>query len=109
MLEPSLFTMAFVSAFCGMSWLALAMKPHWVQVRGDGAPAAPPSRRLRTFGASSLLISLMACLAADHLSMACLVWVMTLSATALLVAMTLSYAPRVLSWLSAVGRAHDAR
>jgi len=106
--DALLFVLSSLCAFSGMGWLALAMKPHWVQVHGASAGAEPNSRRLRRRGTTALLLSLAACLGADHPSMACLVWVMMMSASALGVAMTLSYAPRALYCLTAVGRSRDA-
>jgi len=85
-----------------MGCLSLAMKPHWSQVCRRSQLDEPIAMRLRFFGVAGLLASLAACLGADHPSMACLVWVMTMSASALSVAMTLSYAPRALYWLAAV-------
>lgn len=100
MAEGILLSMAFVCAFAGMSWLALAMKPHWVQVRGGVPHDAPLARKLRLCGVTCLMLSLALCLALSRASMAFLVWTMTLSATALLVALALAFVPRSLSWLA---------
>ncbi|MBW7902129.1 MAG: DUF3325 domain-containing protein [Rhodocyclaceae bacterium] len=91
---------ATAACVCGMTWLALAMEPHWKQVRG-GVPPARTVRALRVLGASSLFASLLFCLAADHASMASLVWVMLLAGAALAVAFTLSWRPRLLAPLIA--------
>ena len=85
-----------------MAWLALAMEAHWSQVRSRGLYGARVARRLRWLGTGALLLSLSACLFVDHASMAALVWVMTLSAAALAVAMVLAYRPRLLWWLAVV-------
>lgn len=85
-------------ALSGMAWLALAMEVHWGQV--VHRPAIPATRqRLRGLGAVALLLSLLACLAADRPSMAVLVWIMLLAGSAIAVAMTLSWRPR---WLRAM-------
>lgn len=102
MAEALLLIVSFLCAFAGMSWLALAMKPHWVQVRGAVPHSEPLARRLRISGTACLTLSLAVCLLPSHASMAFLVWIMTLSATALLVAMALAYAPRSLSWLATI-------
>jgi len=102
MVDAGLLMLAFLCSFTGMSWLALALKPHWVQVRDAVPHSESLVRRLRWFGATGLVLSLAVCLVADHASMAWLVWIMTLSAAALLVAMALAYAPRSLSWLAAI-------
>jgi Protein of unknown function (DUF3325) len=90
---------ALLAATAGLGWLALAMDVHWQQV--SGLPHVPPrtQRLLRVLGAVALLTSLALCLAADHPTMAALVWVMTLAAGAIGVAFTLSWRPRWLALL----------
>ena len=90
--------LALLLSTVGMAWLALAMKTHWKQVRAD-TPSATTVRTLRVFGAVALALSLWLCLGVDHVSMASLVWVMSLAAAALLVAFTLAWRPRSLGWL----------
>ena len=102
MADACLLILSFLCAFAGMSWLALALKPHWMQVRGGVPHSESLVRRLRFFGTTCLVLSLAFCLVADHASMAFLVWIMTLSATALLVAMALAFAPRSLVWLATI-------
>ena len=87
---------AVLAALAGMGWLALAMDVHWEQA--CGAAAQPPARvrLLRVLGMLALAASLGLCLAVDHASMAALVWVMSLAAAALAVAMALSWRPH---WL----------
>ena len=89
--------LAGLSCTTGFAWLALAMDPHWQQVRG--AVPCPPHgvRLLRVLGGAALGASLLACLRADHASMAALVWVLMLSAGSLGVAFTLAWRPR---WLA---------
>lgn len=100
--------LAYVGCVAGFGWLALAMETHWQQVRGDLPPAGAAPRLLRGLGAAALLLSLWACLRADHATMAALVWVMTLAAAALTVTFLLSWRPRLLLplafWLSAGAR-----
>lgn len=102
MADAWLRALSFVCAFAGMGWLALSMKPHWLQVGSAVPHSRPLARKLRWFGGSCLTLSLALCLASDHASMAVLVWIMSLSASALLVAMALAHAPRSLAWLAAV-------
>jgi hypothetical protein len=87
---------ALAASVLGMAWLALAMETHWEQVRGTAPLPARTVRALRLLGAAGLAASLALCLAVDHASMAALVWVMGLAASALAVAFTLSWRPR---WL----------
>lgn len=105
-LTPALLLAAAVlSCTVGFGWLALAMDVHWAQaweVPGQTkapAPAAPGTVRwLRGAGAAALAAALGLCLAADHASMAVLVWIMALAAGALAVAMTLAWRPTLLGW-----------
>jgi hypothetical protein len=96
---------ALFVCMCGFAWLSLAMEPHWRQVRGD----TPVSRRLtivlRVLGSAALLCSLLLCMEVDHVSMASLVWVMSLAASSLVIAFTLTWRPRALAWLVAWVRA----
>lgn len=95
-------TAAWLVCAVGMACLALAMEVHWAQVRSGHALSRSGAWRLRACGAAGLVVSLMLCLAADHPSMAVLVWVMTLGASALMVAFTLSWRPRWLTPLAVV-------
>lgn len=88
---------SLASCVAGFGWLALSMDVHWRQVRGGTAPSNNVRMLLRLFGAIALVASLMLCLAVDHASMASLVWVMSLAAAALSVALTLSWRPRCLA------------
>jgi hypothetical protein len=87
---------ALLANLVGMGWLALAMEPHWRQVRGDAARTPARVERLRWLGGASLAASLALCMAVDHPTMAMLVWVMALAAAALGIAFTLSWRAR---WL----------
>lgn len=88
---------AFALAITGMGWLALAMETHWEQVYGEAVCTPALLLRLRWLGGLCLLGALMLCLAVDHATMAALVWFMTLAASALLIAFTLSWRAR---WLA---------
>jgi len=90
---------ALAASVLGMAWLALAMETHWEQVRGTAPLPARTVRALRLLGTVGLGASLALCLAVDHASMAALVWVMGLAASALAVAFTLTWRPR---WLAAL-------
>ena len=91
---------AFLASLCGLGWLAVAMDAHWQQIRADSADRRTVVT-LRVLGSASLLVSLLICLSVDHPSMAALVWIMTLAAGAIVVALTLTWRPRVLAWLAA--------
>ena len=101
MADALLLGAAALCSSAGMGCFAVAMKPHWAQVRGSQPLAARGARTLRVLGALSLAASLVLCLRADHATMAALVYVMTLSASAMLVALTLAWRPRLLALLVA--------
>lgn len=96
MLDGFLLLGAFIATLIGMGWLALAMNAHWKQVF-NGSPSATTSIVLRSLGGSALFVSLLLCLSVDHASMASLVWVMLLAASAMSIAFILSWRPRLLA------------
>ncbi len=100
-----LLTLAMLCSAGGLAWLALAMEVHWQQARGAHASAARTTVvGLRLLGAVELFASLLICLHADHPSMAVLVWVMSLAAGAVGVALLLAWRPHWLAWLVAWAR-----
>lgn len=100
-LHALLLIAALVAAVAGMGWFALAKDVHWEQVHGDTPQSAGKVKLLRWLGALGLATSLGLCLAADHASMASLVWIMALAAAALAIAFTLTWRPHWLRWLPA--------
>jgi len=91
-----LLLIAILLCVLGMAWLALAMEAHWKQVRSDN-PSEKTVRLLRYLGGASVFASLLFCLAVDHPTMASLVWIMLLAASALIVAFTFTLRPRLLA------------
>lgn len=101
MLDAWLLALAMLSSLFGMGWLALAMDVHWQQAFGDAStPGARTAALLRTLAVAAIGTSLGLCLSADHASIAVLVWVMSLVASAVVVAFVLATRPRWLSWLA---------
>lgn len=94
--EALILTAALVSCLIGFGWFALAMDVHWKQVRGHSALGTTTQRGLRILGAVALGASLLLCLQVDHPTMAALVWIMALAASAMIVAFTLAWRPRLL-------------
>lgn len=90
---------AFLASLAGMGWLALAKLPHWQQATALGAQSRRARQALRVLGAAAIFVSLLLCLAANHITMSFLVWAMSLAAASLLVAFTLAWRPR---WLGAL-------
>ena len=99
MSEAWLLVLAVGTGVAGTGWLALAKLPHWRQVTGEEWQSTGTRRVLRFAGSVALAVSLGLCLAADHVSMSFLVWVMTLAAGALGVTFVLAYRPRALRWM----------
>jgi hypothetical protein len=85
----------------GLGWFALAMEPHWRQVRGQAPMTPRTATLLRALAIAALAGSLALCLSVDHVSMAAIVWVMTLAGGALVVALTLAWRAAWLGWLVA--------
>lgn len=92
--------LAGVATFIGIAWFALSLDVHWRQVVAADTKAAAPAASLRLAGALSLAASFVFCLNADHASMAVLVWIMSLAANAVLVAMILAWQPQRLRVLT---------
>lgn len=93
--------LALLCSLGGLACLALAMEVHWRQVRGSHALLPRHTAIvLRVLGVVALSASLALCLFADHVSMAVLVWVMSLAASAAAVAFTLAWRPLWLAWLT---------
>lgn len=87
---------AALAHLAGFAWLSLAMDVHWQQVQPSAAPSPRTRALLRLLGGGSLAIGSLLCFLADRPSMAALVWLMLLVATAPLVALTLAWRPRLL-------------
>jgi len=101
-ISPALLqVLALASAVIGLAWLALAMETHWQQLRGKQPLPTAVAQTLRLLGSIALLASLVLCFLADRPSMAVLVWVMALAASALLVTFTLTWRPYFLAPLIA--------
>jgi hypothetical protein len=90
---------ALTASFAGMGWLALAMQVHAQQVWGKVLTPLT-STVLRVLGASGLAAALSLCLAADHASMAVLVWIMIMAGAAVVVAFVLASRARWLALLA---------
>ncbi len=106
--SPALLLLAaLLASVAGMGWLALSMPVHAHQV-WDVPLSASAGRTLRLAGALAMAVSLLLCLAADHATMASLVWVMGLTAAAIGVAMTLAWRPHWLRVLAPWVRARAA-
>jgi hypothetical protein len=88
--ESLLLFVAFLQAFVGMAWLALAMPVHWQQVHDTRPLPHWRTLVLRVTAAVALSASGCACLNVDHPSIAVLVWVMLLAVSAWITAFMLA-------------------
>lgn len=97
----------------GLVWMALAMEIHWEQVQGRVPLAKSVQLLLRGLGVLALAISLGLCMAADHVSMAALVWIMLLATGTVSVAFTLTWRPHwlapLVAWAPAAVARHTAK
>lgn len=93
MVEVICWIAAIFLTLLGMACLSLSLPSHWRQVTGmeTSLPSAAERLRLRVVGYCSLAVAFLLCLAADHPSMAVLVWVMLLALAAKSVASILSW------------------
>ena len=99
MFERLLLVAALACCTCGMAWFALSINEHWQKVRGTPPLPRRTQRQLRCMGVAAMLASLLLCLRVDHVSMASLVWLMSIIPAILIVAFTLAWRPHWLSWL----------
>jgi hypothetical protein len=99
--DSLLYVVALLANVTGLAWLALSMDVHWEQVRGPAPLTRGTVVLLRWLGAAVVVASLAVCLSVDHGSMASLVWFMVLAGSALTIALTLAWKPRLLAPLVA--------
>jgi hypothetical protein len=86
---------ALASAAGGFTGLSLAMSRHWEGLHGRGsAPTAVQLRWLRLLGIAGLLVSLLTCLLVWGSAQGWVAWAGMLTAAALSLALTLTYAAR---------------
>lgn len=96
----------------GMAWLALSQERHLDTVSVSAGhhptpgptPGSPTLRRWRLRGAALLALALGLCLWQDGAAFGSLLWLMLLSASALAVALQLSFGPGALRWLLGTSR-----
>lgn len=100
MMPALLMLLAGAAGYAGFACLALAMPDHWESAGGDPGKHAQRRHGLRLSGALMLCAALAICLWRDGPSFGTLLWVMLMSASAIAVAFTLSWHPKLLLLLS---------
>lgn len=87
--------LALAAAVAGFCALSLAMDRHWEQLHGRGAALGARARgKLRYAGTVGLLASLVACIALRGGGQGWVAWAGMLTAAALTLALSLTYAAR---------------
>ena len=90
---------AFIS-FIGMAWMSLSFATHWQQIMQMSPQQHRVARQiLRAMGYLCVLLALLACLMADHPSIAVLAWLMLTTASAFLVANIIAWRPSFLRFV----------
>lgn len=89
-----LLILAMLASYAGFACLALAMPRHWTQAGGPRLRAAPP-RRLRACGFTLLGVAYALSVYRDGPGFGSVLTVVLLSASAIAVAFTLAFQPRV--------------
>lgn len=97
---------ASIAGYAGFACLALSMPDNWAKAGGaaDGHAGRRPG--LRLCGALMLCATLALCIWRDGASFGAMLWIILLTASAIAVAFTLTWRPRLLLWRSrpATGR-----
>jgi hypothetical protein len=103
MMAAFLLLLAGAAGYGGFACLALAMPDHWARAGGAVEDHARRGRRLRLAGALMLCVALAICIWRDGASFGAILWVILLTASAIGVALTLTWRPRWLLWRSRAG------
>lgn len=98
MIPALLLLAAALAGYLGFACLALAMPRHWAEASGEKT-APPHPRWLRTCGFSLSGIAFAICVCRDGLSFGAVLATVLISASAIAVALTLAWRPRLLSFL----------
>ena len=85
---------AFTSALSGFAVLSLAMDRHYEDTFGRGKDSGTLRRWMQAGGAVALMLSLAVCLLMAGKSQGWVLWFGELTAGAMVVVLTLTYAPR---------------
>lgn len=92
--------LASLAGYAGFACLALAMPDYWERAGGDVSGHAARQNALRLCGALMLCVALAICLWRDGPGFGALLWSVLVSASAIAVALTLTWRPRLLLWRS---------
>jgi len=90
----------FMAAWLGFALLALSQQRHFFHVHKENVPAALVLSGQRAIGFIAIGVSLVCCIAGQGASFGALLWVLSLSAAAMAIALTLTWRPYWLCWLA---------
>lgn len=90
-----------MAAWLGFALLALSQERHLVRFYQSNVPPAPSLRAQRAIGFIAIGASLACCIAGQGVSFGSLLWVLSLSAAAMAIALTLTWCPH---WLYGLAR-----
>ena len=96
MMSTLLLVGAGLASYGGFVCFALAIPAHWAQASGQQGDTALRRRRLRTVGIFMLSLAYVLCVSRDGPSFGSLLWVLSISAAAIAVALTLTWRPKLL-------------
>lgn len=100
MMTPLLLLIACAASYTGFACMALAMPDHWTRAGGVADRPATRARRLRRVGAVILGIACALCIMRDGASFGIILWIVLMSASAIAVALTLTWHPRLLRYVA---------
>ena len=95
MMAALLLLLASAASYAGFACFALAMPDHWESAGGDPGEQGARRHGLRLTGSVMLSLALALCVWRDGASFGPLLWVLLMSASAIAVALTLTWYPRL--------------
>lgn len=98
MMGALLLLLASCAGYTGFACLALAMPEHWESAGGNPDDQAKRRQGLKLCGALMLCVAFAICVWRDGPSFGTLLWATMMTASAIAVAFTLSWRPRLLLW-----------
>ena len=100
MMGALLLLLASCASYAGFACLALSMPEHWESAGGNPDQQTKRRQGLKLCGALMLCVAFAICIWRDGVSFGTILWVIMMTASAIAVAFTLSWCPRLLLWFS---------
>ncbi len=99
MMSSLLLLIALGASYTGFACMAVAMPDHWSRAGGNPHRPATHARKFRRAGAALLCLALTLCILRDGAGFGVILWAVSMSASAIAVALTLTWHPRLLRYL----------